>query len=74
MNRSLPFIFLAALHLVAGRAVPAEACASCAEDARQGTAIVWHDAARAAGKLAEEEGKLLFLIHVSGDFAAAEFT
>lgn len=39
-----------------------------------GTAIAWYDDSRRAARLASEQGKLVFLIQVSGNFAREEFT
>ena len=39
-----------------------------------GTAIAWYDDAEVAARIAKEQGKLVFLIQVSGNFAREEFT
>ena len=39
-----------------------------------GTAIAWYDDAEVASRMAKEQGKLVFLIQVSGNFAREEFT
>jgi hypothetical protein len=39
-----------------------------------GTTVHWMPTPDAAGKLAEKEHKLVFLIQVSGNFAREEFT
>ena len=39
-----------------------------------GTAIAWYDDAEVAARMAKEQGKLVFLIQVSGNFAREEFT
>ena len=39
-----------------------------------GTTIAWYDDSQLAARLAREQGKLVFLIQVSGNFAREEFT
>lgn len=39
-----------------------------------GTTITWYDDSQFAARLAREQGKLVFLIQVSGNFAREEFT
>ena len=39
-----------------------------------GTQIAWYDDSQLAARLAKEQGKLVFLIQVSGNFAREEFT
>ncbi|HVA47843.1 MAG TPA: hypothetical protein VNH11_15855 [Pirellulales bacterium] len=43
-------------------------------DRTLGTAIHWMQSPDAASRLASEEGKLVFMIQVSGNFARQEFT
>ena len=43
-------------------------------DRKLGTAITWMDSPDAASRAAVEEGKLVFMIQVSGNFARQEFT
>lgn len=49
-------------------------CAAKTSDSQFGTTITWHKSARAAARIAQEQDKLLFLIHVSGDFSVPDFT
>ena len=44
------------------------------EEGTLGTRIVWAESPEEAASLAEKQGKLVFLIHVSGNFERAEFT
>lgn len=46
----------------------------CDRDPKLGTALVWNNSLEAANAQAEKEGKLVFLIHVSGNFAIPGFT
>ena len=39
-----------------------------------GTSIAWYDDSQLASRMAKEQGKLVFLIQVSGNFAREEFT
>ena len=39
-----------------------------------GTTITWYDEPRVAARLAKEQGKLVFVIQISGNFAREEFT
>ena len=39
-----------------------------------GTTVNWYEDMKEASRLAREQGKLLFVIHVSGNFAREEFT
>lgn len=43
-------------------------------DRKLGTAITWAESPDAAWREARDEGKLVFLIQVSGNFARQEFT
>ncbi|HVW35848.1 MAG TPA: hypothetical protein VHB99_01045, partial [Pirellulales bacterium] len=43
-------------------------------DRKLGTAITWAQSPDAAWREARDEGKLVFLIQVSGNFARQEFT
>ncbi len=43
-------------------------------DRKLGTAITWAESPDAAWRNARDEGKLVFLIQVSGNFARQEFT
>lgn len=43
-------------------------------DRKLGTAINWMSSPDAAGRAAVDEGKLVFMIQVSGNFARQEFT
>lgn len=43
-------------------------------DHRYGTALEWVDTPQAAGKQAEQQKKLVFLIQISGNFTRQEFT
>jgi hypothetical protein len=43
-------------------------------DRKLGTAITWAESPDAAWRQARDEGKLVFLIQVSGNFARQEFT
>jgi hypothetical protein len=43
-------------------------------DHKYGTTITWVDSPREAGKLAEAQHKLAFIIQLSGDFTRDEFT
>lgn len=45
-----------------------------ADDHKYGTTITWVDSPREAGKLAEAQHKLAFIIQLSGDFTRDEFT
>jgi hypothetical protein len=58
-------------------ALPAKACESagvCRPQRKLDTAITWADSVDEAAMTAEVEEKLVFLIHVSGNFAIEEFT
>ena len=39
-----------------------------------GTTITWYDEPQVAARLAKEQGKLVFVIQISGNFAREEFT
>ncbi len=43
-------------------------------DHRYGTALDWLDTPQAAGKQADQQKKLVFLIQISGNFTRQEFT
>lgn len=45
-----------------------------ADDHKYGTTITWVKSPREAGKLAEAQHKLAFVIQLSGDFTRDEFT
>ncbi len=51
-----------------------EGCAAPSGDRKLGTAITWMQTPDAAWRAAMDEGKLVFLIQVSGNFARQEFT
>lgn len=58
-----------------------EGCSGASDDERPhqgdrklGTAITWAPSPDAAWRAARDEGKLVFLIQVSGNFARQEFT
>lgn len=42
--------------------------------AKHGTTITWYEDEEEAAKLAREQGKLLYVMQVSGNFAREEFT
>ena len=46
----------------------------CEDDRKFGTTLSWAETPDAAAELAREQGKLVFLIQVSGNFAREEFT
>lgn len=48
--------------------------AACDADRRFGTAIVWAESLDEAARLAKEQGKLVFVLQVSGHFARDAFT
>ncbi len=48
--------------------------AVCDADRRFGTAIVWAESLDEAARLAKEQGKLVFVLQVSGHFARDAFT
>jgi hypothetical protein len=45
-----------------------------AKDRTLGTAVTWERSISAAAEKARREGKLVYVIHVSGDFEDPEFT
>ena len=48
--------------------------ASAGGDRKLGTAVTWMESPDAASHAASDEGKLVFMIQVSGNFARQEFT
>ena len=50
------------------------AAMECAADRTLGTAVTWERSVTKAGEKARREGKMVFVIHVSGDFENSEFT
>ncbi|HEV3021459.1 MAG TPA: hypothetical protein VGX76_03295 [Pirellulales bacterium] len=61
-------------HEAAGEEATAGGTCSAAGLPTLGTAVLWMPTPDAAGKMAEIELKLLFLIQVSGNFASQQFT
>ena len=55
-------------------ATVADGAVCTAEQKTHGTLIHWAETPAKAAALAKEEGKLIFLIQVSGNFAREEFT
>ncbi|MCH7728769.1 MAG: hypothetical protein IH991_20135 [Planctomycetes bacterium] len=53
---------------------PQEAAATCDANRKLGTVIQWMEDPKQAAELAEQQGKLVFMILVSGNFAREEFT
>jgi hypothetical protein len=53
---------------------PAEFCAKCAGLKTAGTTVHFTDTIKDAQKYAKEHGKLVFMLHVSGNFDKEEFT
>ena len=47
---------------------------SQSKDRTLNTAVTWQPTVREAAEKAQNEGKLVYLIHVSGDFEDPEFT
>ncbi len=45
-----------------------------AADCKLGTTLIWSDSVAEAVKAAKQRDKLLFVIHISGDFRDPEFT
>jgi hypothetical protein len=48
-------------------------CGRCGERS-YGTAVVWEDSPSEAARRAKAEGKLVFVLHVSGNFEDPRFT
>lgn len=55
-------------------AISATADGQPSQDRKLGTAITWMPTPDAASRAAADEGKLVFMIQVSGNFARQEFT
>ena len=55
-------------------AVSLQATAESTCDNKYGTALEWAASPTAAAQLAKEQDKLVFVIHISGNFARPEFT
>lgn len=51
----------------------ADTCGSCGKET-YGTSIEWEGSPSAAAKRAAEEKKLVFVLHVSGNFEDPDFT
>ncbi len=69
---------LATMVLALAAAIPARAdespnCTSCGKET-YGTSIVWAGSPAEAAKRAEKEEKLVFVLHVSGEFEDPKFT
>lgn len=47
---------------------------NCPVDDRLGTSLTWAESVESAATMAAAESKLLFVLHVSGDFSVPEFT
>jgi hypothetical protein len=60
--------------LVEGGACNGAACAAAAAGGRYGTAVAFVDNPADAGGQALKDKKLLFMLHVAGDFEEAKFT
>ena len=58
----------------AAKTVEVDSCAQCSGFRKLGTTVDFAGSAADAGKLADEQAKLIFLLHVSGNFAREEFT
>ena len=72
---SIPAAAATGAFKVAGAEPDREVCTKegCS-DRKLGTEITWAESPDAAWREAREEGKLVFLIQVSGNFARQEFT
>ena len=68
----IPFI-LAALALGASTARADENCGKCGKQNYE-TTIGWEDSPSAAAQKAREKEKLVFVLHVSGNFEDPKFT
>jgi hypothetical protein len=63
--------------LVASEPSEADASPAVAREctgAKLGTTVTWYKDTRIAAQLARDQGKLLYVIQVSGNFALEEFT
>ena len=77
-------VFFAGLLVAPGQALlafgpPVEAdwdqpVAEVCKGEKLGTTITWYDEPQVAARLAKEQGKLVFVIQISGNFAREEFT
>lgn len=66
-------LILAALALSASAARADEACGTCGKETYE-TAIRWEDSPNAAAAKARDSQKLVFVLHVSGNFEDPAFT
>ena len=64
---------LAVLALGASAAAADEACGRCGKET-YGTSISWENTPNDAARKARDEQKLVFILHVSGNFEDAAFT
>ena len=73
MKTMLATILLALVAARSARADESPDCTSCGKET-YGTSIVWEGSPAEAAKRAEKEEKLVFVLHVSGEFEDPKFT
>ena len=73
MKTMLTATLLALLAATPARADESPACGDCGKET-YGTSIVWEGSPADAAKRALKEEKLVFVLHVSGEFEDPKFT